>query len=159
MCSYGCLLWGFWRKLTNWGQETHICVSKNTIIDSHNGLSPERCQAIIWTNAGVLLIGTLSWTSFTEILNKIHTFAFIEMHLKTSSVKWQPFCLSLNVLTVTMGPSCISSCTGIIFSIKQCIVTVWMGWYWLNYCVINSNQWLNSLASKRCGSDFKSIIF
>ena len=38
---------------------THICVSKLTIIDSYNGLSPERRQAIIWTNAGILLIGPL----------------------------------------------------------------------------------------------------
>ena len=36
----------------------HICVSKLTIIGSGNGLLPERHQAIIQTNAGILLIGT-----------------------------------------------------------------------------------------------------
>ena len=46
---------------------THICVSKQTIIGSDNGLSPGRRQAIIWTNAGILLIGT-SGTNFSEIL-------------------------------------------------------------------------------------------
>ena len=38
---------------------THICVSELTIIDSDNGLSPGRRQAIIWTNAGILLIRPL----------------------------------------------------------------------------------------------------
>ena len=33
--------------LTHWGRGTHICVGKLTIIDSDNGLSPGRHQAII----------------------------------------------------------------------------------------------------------------
>ena len=57
-------------SLTHWGQVTHICVSKLTIIGSDNGLSPDRRQAIIWTNAGLLLIGPLG-TNFSEILIKI----------------------------------------------------------------------------------------
>ena len=36
-------------QLTHWGRVTHICVSKLTINGSDNGLSPGRCQAIIWT--------------------------------------------------------------------------------------------------------------
>ena len=52
---------------------THICVGKLTIIGSDNGLSPERRQAIIWTNAGILLIGPLE-TNFSEILIEIQTF-------------------------------------------------------------------------------------
>ena len=76
---------------------THICVSKQTIIGSDNGLSPGRCQAIIWTNAGILLIGPLG-SKFIYILIEIHTFSFKEMHLKMSSGKWRPFCLGLNVL-------------------------------------------------------------
>ena len=69
---------------------THICVSKLTITGSDNGLSPGRRQAIIWTNAGILLIGPLG-TNFSEILSEIHTFSFKKMHLKTSSAKWRPF--------------------------------------------------------------------
>ena len=84
--------------LTHWGRVTHICVSKLTIIGSDNGLSPERRQAIIWTNAGILLIGPLG-TNFSEILTKIITFSFKKMYLKVSSAKWRPFCLGLNVLT------------------------------------------------------------
>ena len=75
----------------------HIFVSNLTIIGSDNGLSPGRRQAIIWTNAEMLLIGPLG-TNFSEILIKMHTFSFKKIHLKLSSAKWQPFCLGLNVL-------------------------------------------------------------
>ena len=53
-------------KLTHWGRVTHICVSKLAIIGSDNGLSPGRRQAIIWTNAGIMVIGPLG-TNFSEI--------------------------------------------------------------------------------------------
>ena len=59
--------------LTHWGRVTHICVVKLTIIGSDNGLSPGRRQAIIWTNAGILLIGPIE-TNFIEILIGIQTF-------------------------------------------------------------------------------------
>ena len=62
-------------RLTHWGRVTHICVSKLTITSSHNGLSPERRQAITWPNAGVYLIESLG-TNFSEILIGIHTFSF-----------------------------------------------------------------------------------
>ena len=74
----------------------HICISKLSIISSNNGLSPGWRQAIIWTNAGMLLIGPLG-TNFSEILIKIYAFSFKKMHLKMSG-KWQPFCNSLNGL-------------------------------------------------------------
>ena len=83
--------------LTHWGQVTYICVGKQTIIGSDKGLPPGRRQAIIWTNAGILLIGPLG-TNFSEISIKILTFSFTKMHLKVSSAKWRPFCLGLNVL-------------------------------------------------------------
>ena len=85
--------------LTHWGRVTHICVSKLTIIGSDNGLSPDRRQAIIWTNVGLLLIGPLR-TNFSEILIEILTFSFKKMRLKVSSAKQRPFCLGLNVLTI-----------------------------------------------------------
>ena len=83
--------------LTHWGRETHICVGKLTIIASDNGLSPGRRQAIIWTNAGILLIGPLG-TKVSEISIGIQTFSFKKMQLNMSSAKWRPFCLGLNVL-------------------------------------------------------------
>ena len=57
-------------NLTHWGRVTHICISKLSIICSDNGLSPGRRQAIIWTNAGILLSGPLG-TNFSEILIEI----------------------------------------------------------------------------------------
>ena len=84
--------------LTHWGQVTHICVSKLSILGSDNGLSPGRRQAKIWTKDGILLIGPLG-TNFSGILIDIHTFSFKKMHLKMSSGKRRPFCLGLNVLT------------------------------------------------------------
>ena len=70
---------------------------KLTSIGSDNGLSPGLHQAIIWTNAGILLTWPLG-TNVGEILIQIHTFSFKKMHLKMSSGKWRPFCLGLNVL-------------------------------------------------------------
>ena len=92
-----CYLASSHQLLTHWGRVTHICVSKLTIIGSDNGLSPGRRQAIIWTNAGILLIGPLG-TNFSEILIEIYTFSFTKMDFKMSSAKWRPFCLGLNVL-------------------------------------------------------------
>ena len=45
-------------------------VKKLTIIGSDGGLSPGRRQAIMWTNAGILLNGPLG-TNFSEILIEI----------------------------------------------------------------------------------------
>ena len=56
-----------------------------------------RRQAIIWTNAGILI-----WplgTNYSEMLIEIDKFSFKKIHLKTLFAKYQPSCLSLNVLT------------------------------------------------------------
>ena len=76
--------------------------SKLTIIGPDNGLPPCQRQAIIWTNAGILLIGQLG-TNFSDILIEIQTFSFKNKRLEMSSAKWWPFCLGLNVL---MEPTC-----------------------------------------------------
>ena len=73
-------------SLTHWGRATHICVSKLTITGSDNGLSPGRLQAIIWTNAGILLIGPLG-INFSENSIEILTLSFTKMRLKVSSAK------------------------------------------------------------------------
>ena len=62
--------------LTHWGRVTHICIGNLTIIGSDNGLLPGWRQAIIWTNAGILLIRPLE-TKFSEILIS----QFIGFHL------------------------------------------------------------------------------
>ena len=83
--------------LTHWGRVTHICVSDLTSIGSDKGLSPGRRQAIIRTNAGILLIRPLG-TNFSEFFVEILIFSFKKMHLKMSSAKRRPFCLGLNEL-------------------------------------------------------------
>ena len=79
-----------------------MCVGKLTIIGSNNGLSPERRQAIIWTIAGILLIGLLE-TNFSEVLIDIQTFSLKKIRLKMSSAKCSSFRLGLNVLIKFMS--------------------------------------------------------
>ena len=76
------------------------------------------CQAIIWTNAGILFIGP-SGTNFSEILIGIQTFSFKKMHLKMSSAKWRPFCLGLNVLNSQMSLHILPSWTSYVVSIMR----------------------------------------
>ena len=72
--------------------QCRIYASVNRVyIDSDNGLSPIRRQAIFSTNAGLLSIRPLG-TNFSEILIKIQNFSFTKMHLKITSAKWRPFC-------------------------------------------------------------------
>ena len=81
-------------SLTHWGRATHICVSKLTIIGSDNGLSPGRCQAIIRTNAEILLIRPIG-TNFSEILIELLLFSFKKKYLKVSSAKRWPQCVKV----------------------------------------------------------------
>ena len=67
----------------------YICVIKLTTVASDNGLLPGQCQAIIWINAGILLIGPLG-SNFSEILIEIHIFiqenAFVNLVCKMAAV-------------------------------------------------------------------------
>ena len=87
LCARVCFMsdcFVYFLSLTHWGRVTHICVSKQTVVGSDYGLSPARRQAIIWTNARILLIGTFR-TSFSEILIEIRIFSFNKMGLNVSS--------------------------------------------------------------------------
>ena len=83
--------------LTHWGRVTHICVVKLTIIGSDNCLTPGRRQAIIWTNAGIMLIGPLEQTS---ILIGIQTFSFKKMHLED---------VVREVVSILSRPQCVKN--------------------------------------------------
>ena len=83
-------LYKFLFTLTHWDRVTHMYVSKLATSGLDKGLSPGRCQAIIWTNGGMLLIRT-SEPNFNEILIGINTFSFMKMPLNMSSAKWRPF--------------------------------------------------------------------
>ena len=60
---------------THWGRVTNICVSNLSIIVWDNAFPPDRHQAIVLTNAGILLIRTRG-TILSEILSGIDIFAF-----------------------------------------------------------------------------------
>ena len=77
---------------------THISVSKLTIIDLDNGLSPGQCQAIICTNAGILLVGPLG-TKIQQNLNQnsyifIQENAFENVVWKMVAISSRPQCLN-----------------------------------------------------------------
>ena len=76
---------------------TQICVSKLTIIVSDDGLSPGQRQAIIWTNAGISLIGTLG-TNFSEFFYRnsyifIQENAFENVVCKMAAILSRPQCV------------------------------------------------------------------
>ena len=129
------------QTLTHWGRATHICFGNLIIIDSDNGLSPGRRQAIIWTNAGLLLIGTLE-THFSEILIEIQTFSFKKLRLKVSSAKWWPFCLGLNVLNRWKHMSAYSSKTPG-HQYPQCWLNIHcIGPVSYSYITVLGNRWI-----------------
>ena len=70
---------------------------------SDNGLLPFWCQAIIWTNAGLLSVELL-WTHFSKVLIKKQQFSLKKIHMKMSSTKCQPSCLCVSVLTAGKLP-------------------------------------------------------
>ena len=89
-------------SLTHWGRVTHICVGDLTIISSDNGLSPGRHQAIIWTNAGILLISILrnklQWNPNRNsyIFNQENAIEYVIW--KMSDILSRPQCVKLDCL-------------------------------------------------------------
>ena len=123
------------QNLIHWGRVTHIWVNKLTMIGSDNGFSPGRRQAIIWNNAGILLIGPLG-TNFNETSIEFHTFTFKKIHLKLSSGKWWPFCLGLNVLSGLVKRITVASPGGGICHWKHLTV--------ITFCVQAGKHWCTS---------------
>ena len=68
--------------------EWRIYASVNQVATgSDNGLSPVRRQVIIWTNAGILSIGTLAIArNFNEILIEMQTFSSTKMQFKRDAI-------------------------------------------------------------------------
>ena len=90
-------------------------------------------SAIIWTNAGILLIEPLG-RKFSEILIEIRTFSFNKMHLKVSSSKWRPFCLGLNVLKTSM---CHLGARDLLSSKPHFVVISARGWQGLGWGLLS----------------------
>ena len=117
---------------THWGWVMHVCISKLTIIGSDNGLLPCWRQAIIWTNAGIMLIGPLG-TNFSEMLIEIHKFSFKKMHLEMLSGKWCPFCLGLDVLMPSQSSEIIQN-ANMFWGFLNSIFHIYISWdYGLNF--------------------------
>ena len=118
-------------NLTHWGRVTHICVDNLTIIGPDNVLSPGRRQTVIWTNAGILVIGPRG-TNFSKILIGIQTSSFKKMHLKISSTKWFPLCLDLNVLSSASHVCSGDTAPTISTKTKNCNLDTWISSYMLS---------------------------
>ena len=102
-------------------QLTSKWLSNLTIIGSDNGLSPERRQAITWTNAGLLSMGLLR-TYFCEIWIGILSFSFKKMQLKMLSAKMWPFCAGRDELTDFSWFACTYTHRGLVmpYSVMHC---------------------------------------
>ena len=101
---------------------THICVSKLTIIGSDNGLSPGRHQAIIWTNAGIMLIGTLEQTS-GKSCSKF-------FHLISRKCIWK---CRLEMAAILSRPQCVKydkSNTGFEHKLRRTLTEIWLWGTW-----------------------------
>ena len=84
----------------------HICISNQTTIGSDNGLLPGWLQAIIWTNAGILLIWPLG-TNCSEIFIGhsnilIQENAFENVVCKMLAIWPQPQCVKWSHSPVTI---------------------------------------------------------
>ena len=96
----GWFKWLWLMVLTHWGRVTHICISNLTIIGSDNSLLPGRCQAIIWTNAGILLIGNkLQWNLNWNSSILIQENAFESVIWKMAAILSRPQCVKLYHMT------------------------------------------------------------
>ena len=86
--------------LTHWGRMTHICVCKLNIIGSDNGLSPGRRRAIIWNNAGILLIEPLG-TNFGHLKRNSYIFilenAFENIVCEVASILSRSQCVKVQL--------------------------------------------------------------
>ena len=83
--------------LAHWGRLTHIRIRKLTNIDSGNGLSPERRQAIIWTNIWNIVNWTLE-NKFQWYFSRNQYIFIQENALENVVWKMAAIFLCLNVL-------------------------------------------------------------
>ena len=67
----------------------HICIGKLTFIGSDNGLAPSRRQAIIWTNAGIVLI---QWNFNHNLYIFIEEYALKTVVWEIVAILSQPQC-------------------------------------------------------------------
>ena len=97
-------------KLTDWSQVTYGCVSNLTIINSDNGLTPGRQQAIIWINAGWNIINwtlgiKLQWNLNRSLCTFLPVNAYENVVGKMGAILPRPLCVShLTLTSYLSGP-------------------------------------------------------
>ena len=131
-------------SLTHCGRVTHICVCKLTIIGSDNGLLPGQHQTIIWTNAGILLIGPLG-TKLQWNVFEIQTCSFNKLQVKMASilsrsqcVKWTAIikCI-IKLLVISYSQNCSGFWTTTRMLIWGVLVFVlWLFCKYVQFCII-----------------------
>ena len=133
-----------------WGNDDnnlwHHIWCKLTIVGSDNGLSPGWRQAIIWTHAGILLIGPVG-TNFSEILIEIYTSSFKKIRLKISSAKWRPCCLGLNVLK-----------TKVVSTSAVVLLIPWYNIHWVQPLLAHRDHFVNAPSQSWCYIVTQSLI-
>ena len=86
--------------------------------------------AKIWTNAWILLIGTLG-TNFSEILIEIYTFHSRKCIWICRLHKWRTFCLGPNVLNFILSAAAKSNKALRVYMFNR----VWCGWN--SWCIVS----------------------
>ena len=111
----------------------HYMCQYLSIIGSDNGLATGWRQAIIWTNAGILLIGT-SGTNCSEILIEILIFSFKKMHKFESGI--------CEMAAILSWPQCVN---GPLYSELGGVTTedLWNIWFEKSLKVVMGPVWLN----------------
>ena len=131
------------------------------IVGSDNSLWPVQRKAIIWTNAGMLLIGPLR-THFTEILIEIQTFSLRKIRLKMSFAKCCSFRLGLNVLTALPGSMArrhrgLALLKYLPFDISACLMVDMRGYLTFMYIYLTFNWSIPSSMSSLWWDNRSSI--
>ena len=106
--------------------EWRIYVTNLAIIGSENGLSPGWHQAIIRTNAGILLIAPLG-ANFSETLIGIQTFSWKKIHLNMSSAK---------MAAILSRPQCVKNTLRPWGACVSVVGHQWFRW-WLITCLLS----------------------
>ena len=123
----------------------HICTAKLTISGSDNGLSPERHQAIIWTNAAIIMLIESLRTKFSEILIKIQTFPLRKITFQN---------VVCEMLSISSQPQCVNQvsashlCKDVSLTLGQSYVPMrkLMGWVLGHLrCWSSSTMWMGCL--------------
>ena len=97
---------GNWRLgLTHWGWVMHICISKLTILDLDNGLSPGRCQASHYLNQGWNIVNWIlrnkpQWNLNRNSYISIQENVFENIVWKVAAILWHQY-VNMNLRVVS----------------------------------------------------------